>query len=162
VVDQVLDHRLALDLERVAALAGQLGGEGDGLDVALDGLDRLAGGDAPHDRHLDGAGGARRSKVRDQLEPARHLPRATQVALALQDAEVVIDDRCRGDADRGPDVADAGRKPVLLHELPDESQHLLLAPAQRAHRLTSPTPATLTRGPLPRAPSLARLIELVF
>ena len=112
VVDQRVDHRGALDAqgEDVLLAARHLVRH---LDVFLEVLlapglggrhrDRLAGGDLADDRH-----GAH-ARAADELDGARDLTVAADVAEALQRLEVVVDDGGGADAAAVLDVADAGR-----------------------------------------------------
>src|SRR5581483_2005515 len=127
VVDVVVDHRLSLDPKSITALVHESLRYFHHVRPIGDGFDRLARRD--ESQHPD----RRRTAVR-QLDPPREVPRAPEVAVALESAQVVIDDGCGADAHREPDLADGRRPPVLGHVLPYEFEHPLLPIAQCAHR----------------------------
>ncbi len=89
VVDAGLDHRVALHLEReVLAVGEDVGRAGDVVGVVLDGGDRHAGRDAPHDRdrhraRVDDVGGRKAEIAAPRLRALDDAWLEAAAALAL-------------------------------------------------------------------------------
>src|SRR5581483_9358064 len=139
VVDQGVDHRIALDANGVDVLvaAQHLGGQRhDVLGRRGERLfrrhrDRLAGSDGAENRHLDDAGTP--AARRRQLDAARDLAIAPDQALLLQYAQIVVDDGGGADAAGLLDLADAGRVVVLIDKVPDRPQDTVLLRRKLLH-----------------------------
>src|SRR5215212_706910 len=132
VVDQILDHRLALDLERVAAVRHRPDAHLQEIVVLLHRLDRLTSGNPPHDRDPDGGRSGGRH-LPDHAEPARDFAVAADQPAPFERPQVVVDHRRRRDADRLPDLADARRIAVVGGVLHHELKNLLLPFGHFAH-----------------------------
>jgi hypothetical protein len=69
------------------------------------------------------------------LDRARPADVAVQVALALQRGELVGNARRAGQADRLADLSHRRRVAPLLHRVPDDLEHLALAPGEHVVRV---------------------------
>ena len=179
VADRRVDHRVAADLEQEQlAVPDELAGEREHVLDHLLGEDRAAGGDPADDGHvgrrrhaarrsawsgkLDAApsGAAqvptpRESSGVHDLDGARAVGVAAQVALALERRELVLDARRAGEPDGLADLAHARRVAARLDRRPDRVEHEPLARRQavrarrgvRAARGPSPGPLGLGRVP---------------
>src|SRR5581483_3924634 len=138
IVDEVLDHRLAADAQRVGILGRKIVTELDHIIRIADGLDRCPGGDAPHYRHgVDpparmpfGRGG--------EAQAAAGIRLAHDVALLREDGQMIIDVAGGANAHRLPDLSIGGRPVVLLHVLSNELENSSLPLAERFHRQELP------------------------
>ena len=153
VADRRVDHRVADDLEQEQrALADDLAGEREDVLDDLLGRDRHTGGDPAQHRHvgrlgplvvdagdvdvvvLGGPAVARlvaRGVGGDDLDGARPVRVAAQVALALERGQLVGHGAGGGEPDRVADLAHARRVPAPVDGVADHLEDLALAVGQR-------------------------------
>ena len=118
VEDACIDHGVTLDAEckDVATAGEEVAVDGDRSFEVLDCKNRLAGGDAAHDRNFDGvvrSGFLAVVAVRDNLETAAEARRAVDVALLDEGGEDGANDVRRRNFEMVPDFAH-GRRHVVF------------------------------------------------
>src|SRR6266511_415827 len=129
VLDVLVDHRLAADLEDVAAAAtrDELVGHRDGV-PAGDRLDRRPGGDEPEQRQLRRAG---LTLGGCDLDRATFVVRPVDVALALQVGEMLVHRGEGAEVEPPGDFLEAWSV-ALLRDVPgDEVEDLALTTGER-------------------------------
>ena len=130
VVDERVDHRLPLHFQakEAAVAAGQFRGNLDGVEllaggVAFGGKGRQgrAGGDAAYDLHL-GNGAAGIAAFVQQLDAPGHFRPAVQVAVPVQQAQVVVHHRGGADGAGFLNIPHRRGQAVVLDKGLDELQ----------------------------------------